>query len=77
MAPGANGVRRPRATRFVDTRRWLRGRIVNGLRETPEGTWVKFDEPIGGHGVVAVREALIGLERDGFLELDGDRARLR
>jgi A/G-specific adenine glycosylase len=71
--------RRPgAAVPFESTNRWLRGRILDQLREAPPRAWVRIDEPIGGHDAAAVRAALASLEREGFLErepLDG-RARL-
>jgi A/G-specific adenine glycosylase len=55
-------------TPFVATSRWLRGRIVERLRDAPAGAWVPFAEPIGHHDVDAVANALAGLARDGLLE---------
>jgi A/G-specific adenine glycosylase len=54
---------------FTRTRRWLRGRIVDRLRDAPDGGWTIFDDPIGSHDVAAVRDALLGLEREGLIEL--------
>ena len=64
---------------FPMTSRWLRGRILDRLRDVPDGRWVGFDGPIGSHGLEAVIDALGDLARDGMLELDGagHRARLR
>ncbi len=69
---------RPRSpeSRFESTNRWLRGRVVVRLREAGAGHWIDFGEPIGDHPVEAVHRALLGLAEDGFLELDGGRARL-
>ena len=63
----------------MTTSRWLRGRIVDRLREA-DG-WATFDDTIGNHDLVAVARALDGLARDGLIELDpqaasGRRARL-
>ena len=53
---------------FESTNRWLRGRILDVLRDAPPAAWVRFDGPMGGHAVGAVRDALEALEREGFLE---------
>jgi A/G-specific adenine glycosylase len=64
---------------FESTTRWLRGRILDRLRDVTDGRWVRFDGQIGAHDVDAVHAALVDLARDGMLELDrsGYRARLR
>jgi A/G-specific adenine glycosylase len=67
-APGA---------RFVSTNRWLRGRLLATIRETPPGTWVEAPDQLGEHDRTAVLAALRGLERDGFIEVRDGRARLR
>jgi A/G-specific adenine glycosylase len=54
---------------FRTTSRWLRGRILDRLRDATEGTWVRFDEPIGDHDAVAVASALDRLARERLLEL--------
>jgi A/G-specific adenine glycosylase len=65
----------PRAARetaapFTDTSRWLRGRIVERLREAPNGEWVEISAPIGAHDQVAIDRALEALARDGLLVLE-------
>ena len=55
---------------FEQTSRWLRGRIVDRLRDAPAGTAVALDSGLGGHSVEAVAAALAGLARDGLVELD-------
>ena len=74
----AHRVQRRSSDRFESTTRWLRGRILDRLRDASDGRWVMFDGPIGEHDVEAVIEALGDLSRDGMLELDesGYRARL-
>lgn len=57
---------------FRLTTRWLRGRILDRLREAPGQAWTTFAEPIGDHDGAAVRVSLRAMERDGLLELDGD-----
>jgi A/G-specific adenine glycosylase len=54
---------------FPTTSRWLRGRILDRLRDLGDGAWLSFGEPIGTHDVAAVSVALFALERDGLLEL--------
>jgi A/G-specific adenine glycosylase len=64
---------------FESTNRWLRGRILDRLRDAAEGTWVDFDAPIGAHASEAVRAAVLALGSEGLAELDGasgTRARL-
>jgi A/G-specific adenine glycosylase len=60
----------PVATRpFRSTSRWLRGRILDQLRDTTGATWVTFDKAIGDHGSVAVAGALDRLARERLVEL--------
>jgi A/G-specific adenine glycosylase len=70
---------------FVTTSRWLRGRIVDRLRQAPSGAWTVVEGPIGEHDPAAVSAALSALAREGLIELDerpsivgeaGRRARL-
>ena len=76
--PPAGQVSRPnRPAPFPATSRWLRGRILDRLRDAPDGRWVTFAGSIGSHGVEAVIEALGGLAREGMLELDDSRHRAR
>jgi A/G-specific adenine glycosylase len=55
---------------FERTARWLRGRIVDRLRDVPPGTALALDGPMGTHSAQAVTLALAGLARDGIVELD-------
>lgn len=67
----------PRPTvRFESTNRWLRGRLVARLREADHGEWIEVAGSVGEHGPDAVERALAGLEVDGFIRRDGERARL-
>ncbi len=73
--------RRPRSTaapvRFEATARWLRGRLVDRLRDAPPGAWISIRGPLGEHPAAAVGTALRGLAADGLVELDRvGRARL-
>jgi len=60
---------RPSSPRFESTTRWLRGRIVDRLRDAPDDAWVPFVEPIGEHDVAAVERAIAQLARDGLVEV--------
>ena len=88
-ATGRSGARtvvaRPRRTRsttpFPATNRWLRGRILDRLREAPPMTWMSLDAPIGTHGLDRVHRAASALAADGMIEIrstgeGGVRARL-
>jgi A/G-specific adenine glycosylase len=70
---------RERAAPFSSTSRWLRGRILDRLRDADGSTWLEFVPPIGDHDRVAVTRAIGLLAADGLVELDPDselRARL-
>jgi len=54
---------------FRSTSRWLRGRILDRLRDAPSGTWVAFDSAIGEHEQPAISTALGQLSRERLLEL--------
>jgi A/G-specific adenine glycosylase len=78
--PSAGPVSRSKAPNaFPKTSRWLRGRIIDRLRDARDARWVEFDNEIGVHSFEAVTEALGDLAREGMLELSdtGTRARLR
>jgi A/G-specific adenine glycosylase len=69
---------RTRATPFHATSRWLRGRLVDRLREAEGLVWTEFGGPIGSHDSSAIARALAALARDGVVELDpGDTRRAR
>jgi hypothetical protein len=57
-----------RPTPFPATTRWLRGQILDRLRDAAEGSWTSFDESIGAHDQSSVRAAIAALEREGMLE---------
>ena len=77
-APIARDARpRTRPTRlaeppFPETSRWLRGRILDRLRDAPPEAWVAFDGPIGAHGLPAIAGALDQLASEHLLELRED-----
>lgn len=73
--PGSTGSRplRPAGrTPFPATTRWLRGRILDRARDAADGTWVRFDDPLGTHSREAVVAMLATLARDGLLEVAPD-----
>jgi A/G-specific adenine glycosylase len=77
---GVAAIRETKAP-FRTTSRWLRGRILDRLREAANGEWVGLDAPIGEHDLGAVTAAAQALSKDGLLEFDardcgGLRARL-
>lgn len=55
---------------FRMTSRWLRGRILDRLREAPTDDWVVLGDSIGDHDLGAVDIAARSLAREGLLELD-------
>jgi A/G-specific adenine glycosylase len=67
---GRSGRRSRPAPRFNATSRWLRGRILDRLREVEGAGWVVVEAPIGGHDQAAVVAALERLASEGLLELD-------
>jgi A/G-specific adenine glycosylase len=73
-APLTAGQALARSPRFEETNRWLRGRILDRLRDAPD--WVTFGGPIGTHGPEAVANSLSQLAREGMIQLDAPRARL-
>jgi A/G-specific adenine glycosylase len=69
--PGGPLAAKPTRVPFPSTNRWLRGRIVDRLRNATGAAWTRFDGPIGSHDPDAVVTALEGLAREGLVELDG------
>ena len=64
----ATNRRRP-APRFPGTTRWLRGRILDRLRDAGDGAWTTFGEAIGAHSPQATAAALEAMSREGLIEL--------
>ena len=60
---------RPQSRSFASTTRWLRGRILDRLRDAPDGAWIALDGPIGSHGTGHVHDAAKALAADGLVEL--------
>ncbi len=78
--PAPLGPGRIRAAKpFPSTSRWLRGRILDRLRDAPDGAWLDLSGGIGEHDAERTRTEVENLAREGLLELDetGERARLR
>jgi A/G-specific adenine glycosylase len=68
-------VARPTAARerdlpFPTTSRWLRGRILDRLRDARDGEWVVFDTSIGVHDDRSVELAVAALAMEGLVERD-------
>ncbi len=66
--PAASPLQRRRQPAFASTTRWLRGRLMDLLREAPHNEWTVIAPPIGEHGSAAVLEALKQLAIDGLVE---------
>jgi len=64
-----NGARE-RAAPFQTTSRWLRGRILDRLREARDGEWVVFDVSMGPHDAETVQRAVTALASEGLVERD-------
>ena len=62
---------------FPSTTRWLRGRILDRLRDAPDDTWVGFDSPIGIHPLHAVVAEVQRMSSEGLLETDATTQRAR
>ena len=75
-AESAPHARQPRRG-FASTSRWLRGRLLMGLRDAADGEWIRAPSRVGTHGPEAVELALRALARDGLVERHRDgRVRL-
>ena len=62
---------------FESTTRWLRGRLLAGLRDAEDTAWVAVPDRVGRHERNAIEAALDSLRRDGLVErADDGRARL-
>ena len=63
---------------FASTSRWLRGRILDQLRDVPDDEWGAVAAPIGEHEDGAVGTALSAMESEGLIERDrSDPERVR
>ena len=68
--PRSRATSRTAPTPFHATTRWLRGRILDRLRDGEDTSWIVIEAPIGDHDEVAIEAALSALARDGIVELD-------
>lgn len=59
---------RERRVPFPATSRWLRGRLLDALRDSPGDEWLPVGGALGDHDDAAVGLALAGLEREGLAE---------
>jgi A/G-specific adenine glycosylase len=75
--PASTDARRPQPKPFPSTTRWLRGRIMDRLRDAPDAAWVEVVGPIGEHPAEVVATEVANLAREGLLEADGSRHRAR
>jgi A/G-specific adenine glycosylase len=67
--PGPLSGRRPQPEPpFASTSRWLRGRILDRLRDLPSDGWWRVEGPIGSHEGPAVAAAVARMELEGLLE---------
>ena len=65
----ADSSRRARAgVPFRRSSRWLRGRILDTLRDGAPGEWVVVPRMFGDHPAAAVETALAAMARDGLLD---------
>ena len=55
---------------FASTRRWLRGRLLDRVRDAPEDGWAVIEGSVGRHDAAAVERALVALATDGLIERD-------
>lgn len=68
-----------RGLSFTTTSRWLRGRLLDRLRDAPDEAWVQIAGPLGVHDAEAIDRALRAMAGDGLVERDPSeplRARL-
>lgn len=61
---------------FSSTSRWLRGRILDALRDAPADAWARIDAPFGDHDAPAVEAAIAALALDGLAERHPSHPRL-
>lgn len=73
---GSRSMAGSREQPFATTSRWLRGRILDALRDAAPGTWAAIDAPVGDHDARAVDAALAALGAEGLAERHPTEARL-
>lgn len=70
---------RERAPTFATTNRWLRGRVLDLLRDAPDASWATLPRSLGGHANAAIDSAVDSMAAEGLVErhpADPRRARL-
>ena len=55
--------------RFAETTRWLRGRLIDLLRDAPASSWTPITPPIGVHCKDVVAQVLDKMAAEGLIEL--------
>lgn len=76
---GRRSIRTTRGVPFPTTTRWLRGRLLDRLRDAIDERWTEIDPALGQHGADAILHALESMAGDGLIErhpADPMRARL-
>ena len=58
---------------FAETTRWLRGRLIDLLRDAPASDWTLITPPIGVHGHGVVAQVLDKMAAEGLVELHRSR----
>lgn len=58
-----------RSPPFPSTNRWLRGRILDRLRQVPDDRWIVLEAPIGTHDRDRVLSAARALSAEGLIEV--------
>lgn len=61
--------RAPGQPRFAETTRWLRGRLLDLLRDARANDWTAISPPIGLHGEDVVVQALTKMAAEGLIEV--------
>jgi A/G-specific adenine glycosylase len=69
---GGSNPRGERASPFSASSRWLRGRILDRLREADGSSWLELVAPIGVHNEGAVTRTLALLAAEGLVERHPD-----
>ena len=67
--PRRQRVARERPAPFERSTRWLRGRILDRLRDAPDQAWVELDGSVGDHGPDAVAAAAAAMAGEGLVEI--------
>lgn len=68
MAPRQAAAARERPVPFEMTSRWLRGRLLDLLRDAPGLAWARIPTKLGPHDDAAITRTLADLAREGLAE---------